>query len=75
MSPEVVEKTNRKIREEVQKLVREGKPAILYVSPRIRLGVKELTRGDLPDLVVLGYAEVSRDAATVSRGIVRDLEA
>jgi hypothetical protein len=36
--------------------------------------VKELTRGDLPDLVVLGYAEVSRDAATVSRGIVRDLE-
>jgi flagellar biosynthesis protein FlhA len=75
MSPEVVEKTNRRIREEVQKLVREGKPAILYVSPRIRLGVKELTRGDLPDLVVLGYAEVSRDAATVSRGIVRDLEA
>lgn len=61
MSPQAVQKTCELIASETEKLTRQGRPAVLLVSPQIRPGLKHLTSASLPRLAVLGFNEVPRD--------------
>jgi flagellar biosynthesis protein FlhA len=72
MSPQAVEFTCQKISGETEKLTRIGKPPVVLVSPQIRAGLKQLTASTLPNLVVLSYAEVTRDTVIESLGMVAD---
>jgi flagellar biosynthesis protein FlhA len=62
----------REIAAAVAPLVEENAPAIVLTSPEARPIVKDLTRADLPRLVVLSRREVPRDAPVelVGAGLV-----
>ena len=47
-------------------------PPIVLVSPQIRAGLKQMTAGQLPRLVVLSYNEITRDTQIESLGLVSD---
>ncbi len=72
MSPQAVEYTCQRIAVEIEKLSRMGKPSVVLVSPQIRAGLKQLTASSLPQLVVLSYAEVTRDTVIESLGMVTE---
>lgn len=62
-----------RIRDEVQKLVREGHKPVVLVNPEIRPGLKQMTYAYLPRLHVLSYNEITRDTKTESHGLVTDI--
>lgn len=64
-----------RIRDEVQKLVRQGHPPVVLVNPELRPGLKQMTYAYLPRLHVLSYNEITRDTKTESHGLVSDLRA
>jgi flagellar biosynthesis protein FlhA len=72
MSPQAVEKTCQLIAKEIEKLVLAHHPPILLVSPQIRAGLKQMTTGQLPNLVVLSYNEITRDTQIEALGLVAD---
>jgi flagellar biosynthesis protein FlhA len=72
MSPQAIEATCRVISAEVEKLTVANHPPVILVSPQIRAGLKQLTAGQLPRLVVLSYNEVTRDTQIESMGLVSD---
>jgi flagellar biosynthesis protein FlhA len=72
MSPPAIEKTCTLISQELAKLTRASRHPIVLVSPQIRPGLKMLTAGHLPRLVVLSYNEITRDTRIESVGIVSD---
>jgi len=72
MSPQAVDFTCARISGEIEKLTRMGKPPVVLVSPQIRAGLKQLTASTLPNLVVLSYAEITRDTVIESLGMVAD---
>jgi flagellar biosynthesis protein FlhA len=72
--PTAIEKICDSIANELSKLTRQGKKAILLVSPTIRAGLKQLTSGNLPRLVVLSFNEITRDTKVEIVGIVSDAE-
>ncbi len=73
ISPPVVEKTCQAIAGEVQKLFVAQRPPVVLVSPQIRAGLKQLTAGHLPQLVVLSYNEITRDTQIESVGLVGEV--
>ena len=75
MSPQAVDRTCDQIAEALEKLVQENHSPIVLVSPQIRAGLKQLTAGNIPRLIVLSYNEITRDTAIESVGIVTDLVA
>ena len=72
MSPPAIEKTCELISHELTKLTRANRQPIVLVSPQIRPGLKLLTAGPLPRLIVLSYNEITRDTRIESVGIVMD---
>ena len=72
MSPPAIEKTCDLISQELTKLTRANRQPIVLVSPQIRPGLKLLTAGSLPRLIVLSYNEITRDTRIESVGIVMD---
>jgi flagellar biosynthesis protein FlhA len=72
MSPPAIDATCRVISAEVEKLTIANHPPVILVSPQIRAGLKQLTSGQLPRLVVLSYNEVTRDTQIESVGLVTD---
>ena len=72
MSPQAVEATCKVIGAEVEKLSLANHPPILLVSPQIRAGLKQMTVGQLPRLVVLSYNEITRDTRIESLALVSD---
>ena len=72
MSPQAVDVTCDQIAQELEQLVRSGRPPIVLVSPQIRPGLKQLTSGKLPRIVVLSYNEVTRDTQIESVGMVTE---
>ena len=72
MSPQTVEKICERIAAELPKLTRTGKRPILLVSPQIRAGLKQMTAGNLPRLVVLSFNEITRDTKVEIVGIIND---
>jgi len=73
MSPPAVEKTCQAIGREVQRLTAAHHPPVVLVSPQIRAGLKQLTQGSLPQLVVLSYNEVTRDTLIESVSMVSEV--
>lgn len=74
MSPPAIEKTCDLISQESAKLTRANRQPIVLVSPQIRPGLKLLTAGSLPRLIVLSYNEITRDTRIESVGIVMDAQ-
>ena len=72
MSPQAVETTCGLIAHAVAALTQEHHPAVLLVSPQIRPGLRQLTAGNLPNLVVLSYNEITRDTRIEAVGIIGD---
>ncbi|MCA9105104.1 MAG: flagellar biosynthesis protein FlhA [Planctomycetales bacterium] len=72
MAPAAAKQICDLIRDETQKLVRQGYPPIVLVNPEIRAGLKMLTFPQLPRLHVLSFNEVSRDTQTESHGLVTE---
>lgn len=72
MSPPAVEKTCQLIAKDIEKLVVAHRPPILLVSPQIRAGLKMMTQGQLPNLIVLSYNEITRDTQIESVALVAD---
>jgi flagellar biosynthesis protein FlhA len=72
MSPQAVEATCRVIGVEIEKLSLASHPPVLLVSPQIRAGLKQMTAGQLPRLVVLSYNEITRDTRIESMALVSD---
>ena len=71
MSPQAVEATCRLIATALKK-VPAHRPPIVLVSPPIRAALKEMTRGHLPELIVLSYNEVTRDTRIESVAMVSE---
>ncbi|MBX7073744.1 MAG: flagellar biosynthesis protein FlhA [Pirellulales bacterium] len=72
MSPPAVDKTCQIIAKDVEKLVLAHRPPIVLVSPQIRAGLKQITVGQLPNLIVLSYNEITRDTQIESVALVAD---
>ncbi len=72
LSPREVEDVCRAIEAEVKKLSAIERPPIVLVSPEIRPAVKLLTSARLPQLVVLGYNEITRDTQIESVAMVTE---
>ncbi len=72
MSPQAVESTCERIRQEIDKLITQNFTPIVLVSPQIRAAVRQLTENHLPQLVVLSFNEVTRDTKVVTHGLVTE---
>jgi flagellar biosynthesis protein FlhA len=73
MSPPAIEKTCERIASEVAKLMQQGRPPILLVSPQIRPGLRQITQSSMPRLVVLSYNEITRDTKIEALGMIADV--
>ncbi|AHF01565.1 flagellar biosynthesis protein FlhA [Thiomicrospira aerophila AL3] len=58
IEPGLAERLHKTLRSEVEKLEGQGEPAILLVSPQIRVQLARLFRFSLPSLNILAYTEV-----------------
>jgi flagellar biosynthesis protein FlhA len=74
MSPPAIEKTCERIASEINKLTQQGRPPILLVSPQIRPGLRQMTQGTMPRLVVLSYNEITRDTKIEALGMIGDVK-
>jgi len=72
MSPPAVENLCRLIHDAVAKLTAGNHPPVLLVSPQVRAAVKEMIAGQLPQVVVLSYNEITRDTRIESVAVVSD---
>jgi len=61
-----------RIERELDSLQRDGNPPVLLVSPEVRAGLKQVTAGRLPALVVLSYDEITPDTIVESVRTVRE---
>jgi flagellar biosynthesis protein FlhA len=63
LPPLAIENVCQSLADAVAKLARENHPPIVLVSPQIRAALKQLTASQLPRLIVLSYAEITRDTS------------
>jgi flagellar biosynthesis protein FlhA len=70
LSPYDVEAICSAIESKIRKLAATGHLPIVLVGPSIRPALKQLTTAHLPQLVVLGYNEITRDTKIESVGMV-----
>jgi flagellar biosynthesis protein FlhA len=70
LSPETVEDICASIEAEMVQLTSAKRPPVVLVSPLIRMTLKQLTAARLPQLVVLGYNEITRDTKIESAALV-----
>ncbi len=73
ISPQAMELTCERIEQNIKNLIESGYPPVMLVSPRIRLGLKQMTAAWLPRLTVLSYNDVTSDTPIESHGVVTDL--
>lgn len=72
LSPRDADTICTAIESEAKKLVAMGCLPIVLVSPQIRPALKQLTIGQIPQLIVLSYSEITRDTKIDSVGMVSD---
>jgi flagellar biosynthesis protein FlhA len=70
MPPAAIEELCKKILAEVEKLTTKNCPAIVLVNPQIRTALKYMTRGTIPNLIVLSHAEITHDTQVACYGCV-----
>jgi flagellar biosynthesis protein FlhA len=73
MSPPAIEKTCEQIAAEAGRLMQQGHPPILLVSPQIRPGLRQMIHGSMPRVVVLSYNEITRDTKIEALGMIADV--
>jgi len=61
LSPGEVEEIRREIEKGVKELAAIGREPIVLASPKVRPLLKQLTAAHMPQLIVLGYNEITRD--------------
>jgi flagellar biosynthesis protein FlhA len=74
LPPQIVEDACRSIEAETQKLIAAGRPPVVLVSPLIRMTLRQLTVSQLPQLVILGSNEITRDTKIESVAMIRHLQ-
>jgi flagellar biosynthesis protein FlhA len=74
MSPQAVTQVCEQIAAEAAKLTRQGHPPVALVSPQIRAGLRQITRGSLPRLAVLSYNEIPRDQRIEAIGVAKAIK-
>lgn len=74
LGPEAARSIVRAVARAIGPLVDAGAPPIVLGSPEARPVLKDLTRADLPRLVVLSRREVPRDTPVESLGVVTEDE-
>lgn len=70
LPPQDVEEIAAAIESEIRKMAVAGHLPVVLVSPSIRAALKQLTAAHIPQLVVLGYNEITRDTKIESVGMV-----
>ncbi|MDX2035181.1 MAG: flagellar biosynthesis protein FlhA [Isosphaeraceae bacterium] len=75
IGPEAARNLVKAVAQAVAPMIEAGHPPIVIGSPEARPVLKDLTRADLPRLVVLSHREIPRDTAIESMGwVVEDEE-
>ena len=72
MPPGQIGAIRRAIESQVSRLAARQLPPIVLVSPELRQMVRQLTAESLPQLIVLSYAEITRDTRVESVALVAD---
>jgi flagellar biosynthesis protein FlhA len=72
MSPQAIDATCRVIGKEIEKLTTKGHPPVLLVSPQIRPALRQMISGQLKQVAILSYNEVTRDTQIETLGLVSD---
>jgi flagellar biosynthesis protein FlhA len=70
LSPQVIEQVTKGIADQLEKLVKTGRPAVIIVNPQIRSGLKQLTSTVLPRLAILSMNEITRETQIEAMGQV-----
>jgi len=70
MPQNAIDKLCRDILKELEKLHQLGMPPIVFVEPRIRFALKQMTSAMIPNLIVLGYTEITHDTQVAGVGVV-----
>ena len=70
LPPASVEQITELVAEAMEPATRSGRPGVLLVQPQIRAAVKNLLEPRLPQLVVLGLNEVTRDTKVVATAMI-----
>jgi flagellar biosynthesis protein FlhA len=70
LPPEAVESLCQAVQEQTTAFAAKKRPAVVLVSPWIRMFVKQLTLAHLPQLAVLGYNEITRDTKIKSAAMI-----
>ncbi|MGL4514203.1 MAG: flagellar biosynthesis protein FlhA [Lacipirellulaceae bacterium] len=73
LPPKTIEKVCGEVRNEIDKVAKQGGVPVLLVSPQVRAAVKQVTDSALPQLVVMSFNEVTRDTTLVTHGVVADV--
>jgi flagellar biosynthesis protein FlhA len=75
IGPDATRNLVKAVASAVEPMIEAGHPPIVIGSPDARPVLKDLTRADLPRLVVLSHREIPRDTAVESMGwVVEDTE-
>jgi len=72
LSPHEIRNVCRLIEEAVATLTADGRPAVVLVGSRIRAALKQLTTPHVPQLVVVGYNEITQDTKIESVAMVSE---
>ena len=70
LSPQVAESVVHGVARQLERLVTAGHPPLVWCSPQVRAGLKQITSSALPKLAVLSMNEVTRDTEVESAGQV-----
>jgi flagellar biosynthesis protein FlhA len=70
LTPQVTEGVSHELARQVQKLTRQGLPAIVVTGPRTRAVLRHLSAATLPKVAILSLNEIPRDTSVRSAGQV-----
>lgn len=68
LTPQITEGVCRELARQVQKLTREGHPAVVVCGPRVRQALRRISAGPLPKVAILSLNEIPRDTTVRSTG-------
>jgi flagellar biosynthesis protein FlhA len=69
MPPQTVQAIVQRIAEKVAELTGTGRPAVLVCAPQVRLPVRRILEGTLPQVAVLGYNEIVSEVRVEAVGM------
>jgi flagellar biosynthesis protein FlhA len=70
MPPQTAQQIVQHVATKTQEITQTGKTAVLLCGPNVRLAVRRMTEGTMPQLAVLAYNEIVPEASVEAVGIV-----